>query len=441
MPDSFAGRVAQVPPRLLLPHGTAAPDRLTVVDALALPDAVPTCWLVLALDDNGTHHVLPLVDQAQQPRRARTGDGWATALAAVGVAPSDERGWRVRAVAPVDPAALQGSLVEEPVFSSSWSEVVDVAGGYRVRLVLRPETLTSVPPQPWRHIAHTTPDLVAGGLFDVTWQSQEEGSDVRAVSAAALVATVSDAGSAAEALNREATRHLRGVDTANETLALARALGETLARVHHALATPSPEIADPLALLGDEGATLLARRIKDTLAEAVVLTEVDVRETLQSNMADLRHSLADLESASGTWVLPAVPLGSLQQFQVSGTRLTLDPLTIRAIEGPHLAVMDLARLLREVTHVAHGALRRMVSGGEHVPAERVPTWVGAVRETILERYEATLIAYGQDPLLDPRLLRPFEIEAECRALIYASRELPTWSAVPDAGLVELLTRW
>jgi predicted trehalose synthase len=83
----------------------------------------------------------------------------------------------------------------------------------------------------------------------------------------------------------------------------------------------------------------------------------------------------------------------------------------------------------------------MVSGGEHVPAERVPTWVGAVRETILERYEATLIAYGQAPLLDPRLMRAFEIEAECRALIYASRELPTWSAVPDAGLIELLTRW
>lgn len=441
MPDSFATRVAQVPPRLLLPHGSAAPDRLTVVDALALPDAVPTCWLVLAADDNGTFHVLPLVDQAQQPRRARTGDGWATAMAAAGVTPSDERGWRVRSVASIDGTALQGSLIEEQVFSSSWSEVVDVAGGYRVRLVLHPEALRSMPPQPWLHIAATAPDLVAGGIFDVTWNSPDDTSDAQAVSAVALVATAFDARSAAEALNREATRHLRGVDTADETLALAMALGETLARAHHALATPSAEISDPLALLGDTGAAMLTRRIKDTLAEAVVLTDVDVRKTLQSNMADLRHSLADLESASGAWVLPAVPLGSLQQFQVSGSRLALDPLAVLAAEGPHLAVMDLARLLREVTHVAHGALRRMVSGGEHVPAERVPTWVGAVRETILERYEATLIAYGQAPLLDPRLLRAFEIEAECRALIYASRELPTWSAVPDAGLVELLTRW
>ena len=441
MPDSFAGRVAQVPPRLLLPHGSAAPNRLTVVDALALPDAVPTCWLALAVDDNGTHHVLPLVDQGQQPRRARIGDGWAMALAALGAEPTDERGWLVREVAPIDPATLRGSLVEEPVWSTPWSEVMDVVGKYRVRLVLQPEPLTSAPPQPWRHIANTTPDLVAGGLFDVTWVSIEDEADVRAVSAAALVATTSAAESAAEALNREATRHLRGVDTSDETLVLATALGETLARAHHALATPSPEVADPLSLLGHDGAALLARRVKDTLAEAVVLTDADVRKTLQSNMPDLRHSLAELESANDAWALPAVPLGSLQQFQKSGSRLTLDPLVVRALDGPHLAVMDLARLLREVTHVAHGALRRMVSGGEHVPAERVPTWVGAVRETILERYEATLIAYGQAPLLDPRLLRVFEIEAECRALIYASRELPTWSAVPDAGLVELLTRW
>jgi predicted trehalose synthase len=329
-------------------------------------------------------------------------------------------------------------LAEEPLSSSAWYESVDVAGGYRVRLVLQPEALDKPSPQAWRHVAHTAPDLVVGGFFDVSWRSEANGS---AVSSPALVARAVEHTSAAEVLNREATRHLRGADTADTTLALATSIGETLARAHHALATPSPEIADPLSLLGDEGAALLDRRVKDVLSEAVVLTDVDVRDTLRAHMADLRSSFSDLASASGAWVLPAVPLGSLEQFVVSGDRLAIDPLAVRTTEGPHLAVMDVARLLREVTHVAHGALRRMVSGGEHVPAERVPTWVGAVRETILERYEATLIAYGQAPLLDPRLLRAFEIEAECRALIYASRELPTWSAVPDAGLVELLTRW
>lgn len=436
--DSFAERVAQVPPRLLMPHGSAVPDRLTLVDALALPDAVPLCWLVLATDDSGSCHVLPLVDDGQQPRRARAGDGWATAVVALGLHPDSERGWQVRVVEPPDAATLRGSLIEQPHLSSSSYETLEVAGAYRVRVTLQPDRLSAASPQPWRHIGHTAPDLVVGGRFDVAW-AEPDGVD--AVSAAVLVADVASETSVAEVLNREATRHLRGVDTADTTLALATTLGETLARVHHALATPSPEVPEPLTVLDAEATALLDRRVKDVLSEAVVLTDPDVRETLHAHMVDLRSSFAELASATGAWVLPAVPLGSLEQFIVRGDRLVLDPLTIHAAEGPHLAVMDLASLLREITHVAHGALRRMVSGGEHVPAERVPTWVGAVRETVVERYGATLIAYGQDPLLAPRLLRAFEIEAECRALLYASRELPTWSSVPDAGLVELLSPW
>lgn len=438
MPDSFAQHVAQVPPRLLLPHGSAAPERLTLVDALKLPGSVPACWLVLATDDEDGWHVLPLVDDGQQPRRARAGDGWATALVALGLHPADDRGWQVREVEPLDAAALQGSLIEEPKSASWWQEALEVAGAYRVRLMLRPDRLSRATCQPWRHIGHTAPDLVAGGRFDVAWNSED---GTQSLASVVLVADVASETSVAEVLNREATRHLRGADTADSTLAFATTLGETLARAHHALASPSPELPEPMTVMDAAGAALLDRRVKDVLSEAVVLTDPDVRETLHAHMVDLRSSLAELSFATGAWVLPAVPLGSLEQFLVRGDRLVLDPLAVRHTEGPHLAVMDVARLLREVTHVAHGALRRMVGGGEHVPAERVPTWVGAVRETFLERYEATLIAYGQAPLLDVRLLRAFEIEAECRALIYASRELPTWSSVPDAGLVELLSPW
>ena len=155
MPDSFAQRVAQVPPRLLLPHGSATPERLTLVDALALPDAVPSCWLVLATDDEDGNHLLPLVDDGQQPRRARAGDGWATALVALGLHPEGERGWAVRTVEPLDAATLQGSLIEEPMSASSWAEAIEVAGAYRVRLVLRPDesqrTVTSAVATHWPH--------------------------------------------------------------------------------------------------------------------------------------------------------------------------------------------------------------------------------------------------------------------------------------------------
>ena len=83
----------------------------------------------------------------------------------------------------------------------------------------------------------------------------------------------------AEALDREATRHLRGAHTADSTLALATTLGETLARVHHALATPSPEVPEPLTVLDADATAQLDRRVKDVLSEAVVLTDPDVRET------------------------------------------------------------------------------------------------------------------------------------------------------------------
>jgi maltokinase len=437
MPESLARRVEQVPPRLLLPHGSAAPDRMWVVDALPLPHTVPQAWLVLTRDDAGAYRALPVVDDGQQPRRSRPGDGWMAALVAASAYADDLDGWQVRVVDAPDPDELRGALTEEPV-SASWnSEVVDVAGRYRVRLVLRPETLSAPSIQPWRHLAHTAADLVAGGRFDITWHS----NDLGAVAPVALVATPDDRPNLAEMLNREVTGHLRGRDTADRTLQLATALGEVLARLHHAFATPSAEQLEPVTFLSAEDVALLDRRVKDVLSEALVLTDEDVRDTLRAHLADLRSSFGELGRADGASVLPAVPVGNLEQFLVADDRLVVDVLRVQPVEGPHLAVMDVAHVLREVTHVAHGALRRMVSGGEDVPAERVPTWVGAVRETVLERYEATLAAYGQAALFDRRLLRAFEIEAECQALIYASRELPTWSSVPDAGLVELLSPW
>jgi hypothetical protein len=437
VPDSVAARVEDVPPRLLLPHGSFAPERLDVIDALPLPQAVPPGWLVLASDASDVCHVLPVVDDGQAPRRARTGDGWFAALVAVGTSLNDRGSWSVRAMDAPDPADLMGALSEDQAHGSANSEVVDVDGVYRVRLALKPQRVNGGGMQPWRHIAHSAQDLVAGGRFDLVWTDPDGGL----VGPLALVSDKHDSRPAAEVLNRYATGHLRGLDTASATLSVATALGETLARVHHALATPSAEAMNPTSTLTSTVARQLERHVKDVLSEALVLTDPGVRETLQGHMADLRGWFAELARAEGAVTLPAVPLGSLEQFIDLDGRITLDPLLVQSGEGPHLAVMDIATLLREVTHVAHGALRRLVSGGDDVPAERVPTWVGAVRETLLERYEATLAAYGNDALFDRRLLRAFEIEAECRALIYASRELPTWSSVPDAGLLELLSPW
>lgn len=439
MTESLVTRVEEIPPRLLLPHGVPAPHRLRMIDALALPASEPPGWVGLAIDDADRLHTLPLVDDALRPRRARAGDGWATGVVALGSADAlrQERGWRVRVTQEPDQAALVGALTEDPISASTRQEVVEVAGAYRVRVVFEPRRVDAPVLEPWRHMARSDPGLAAGGLLDLVWESDDDG-----LAPIVLVGLAHDGTSAAERLNREATRHLRGADTSTSTLSLAASLGTVVARAHLALATPSPEDAAPTQPLDAEAASVLERRVKDSLSEAMVLTEPSVREMLSSHIAELRASFAELAGAGGALTLPPVPLGGLEQFRVHAEgEVTLDPLLLVPSPSPHLAVMDLAQILREVAHVAHGALRRLVNGGENVPAERVPTWVGAVRETLYSAYQATLQSAGRSDLFDERLLRAFEIEAECLALVYASRELPTWSAVPDAGLAELLTPW
>lgn len=440
MTESLVSRIEEIPPRLLLPHGVSSPHRLRVLDALALPGSEPACWVAIAVDDSERCHVLPLVDDGLRLRRARAGDGWAAGVVALGVGDDrHERGWRLRVVDRPEPSRLVGALTEEPLASTTRHEVVDVAASYRVRVVLEARDVDAPVLQPWRHLAHSDPALVPGAVLDLVW---EGGPGASGRAPIVLVGRTHDGASMAELLNREATRHLRGGDTSASTLPLASALGGLVARTHLALATPSPECAAPTSRLGADAAALLERRVRDVLSEVMVLTELSVRDTLNAHTADLRASLAELAAAGDALRLPAVSLGSLDQVRVEPDgSVALDPLLLTASQPPHLAVMDLARIFREVTHVAHGALRRMVKGGEDVPAERVPTWVGVVRSTLQDAYLETLAGSGQQQLFEQRMLRAFEIEAECRALVYASRELPTWSAVPDAGLAELLAPW
>jgi maltokinase len=49
-----------------------------------------------------------------------------------------------------------------------------------------------------------------------------------------------------------------------------------------------------------------------------------------------------------------------------------------------------------------------------------------LRGELLRAYRARLAAAGRAELLDERLLRAFEVEQECRELLYSARFRPTW---------------
>jgi predicted trehalose synthase len=244
-----------------------------------------------------------------------------------------------------------------------------------------------------------------------------------------------------EAFGRAAARHLRGGEDPEPTLVLTRGLAKLLARLHIALATPSEQLAQPITFTTASDAAELASAARDAVAEAVVLTDADTQQHVRARRHAMREAFGALAQAVGSPRLPAAPFISLHQaYQPDDDEQSflLDPLQLVRAASPRIPVADVAFLLRSLNHVAHGALRRLVGGGESVPVERVASWAQAVRAVMLEDYLQALEQAGHAELFDARLLLGLELEAECRSLSYAARHLSTWSTVPDAGLMELL---
>ncbi len=95
---------------------------------------------------------------------------------------------------------------------------------------------------------------------------------------------------------------------------------------------------------------------------------------------------------------------------------------------------DLACLLLSLDHVAVAAARRHAFEPAMLAAAQA--WSTAAREHALERYAAATAGIGL--VVDRDLLRAFEVEKECRELLYAATVLPEWLYAPQATLRRLL---
>jgi maltokinase len=91
-------------------------------------------------------------------------------------------------------------------------------------------------------------------------------------------------------------------------------------------------------------------------------------------------------------------------------------------------------MLRSLDHVGRIADRRT----SYALSARVESWIADARQSFLTSYRAELAASQMSHLFDATLLVPFEVEQECRELLYASRHLPRWTYVPDAALSALI---
>jgi maltokinase len=206
-------------------------------------------------------------------------------------------------------------------------------------------------------------------------------------------------------------------------------LGVLVAELHAALATPSKVIASPVRyeVPPNGGLAVLA----EALGHARAAADVDGRwfaERMPLIAADI---LAGVEPAGDRGPVPVIRThGDLHVGQVLRWRHGYAVIDFdgnpTAPSTWEPAARDIAQLRTSLLHVAQIADRR--SAGQHRNA--LLNWAGHSAQELLDAYQTGLTKRGLGDLLDDRLIRPYEVEQECRELVYAARFLPRWRYAP-----------
>jgi maltokinase len=199
-------------------------------------------------------------------------------------------------------------------------------------------------------------------------------------------------------------------------------LGALVAELHAALATASSRWPEPVS-------TVEASASGDSLDTALAAVGPgEDADWLAAHAGRLRAELAGAAVAT-----PALRIhGDLHVGQVLRWR---DGYAITDFDGnptvtdapPHEpAARDVAQMCTSLGHV--GQIANRLTEGAHLA--RILDWAQQSRLEFLAAYRAGLADRGLGALFDERLLRRFEIEQECRELIYAARFLPRWRYAP-----------
>ncbi|GAA4510175.1 hypothetical protein GCM10023096_14610 [Nonomuraea ferruginea] len=204
--------------------------------------------------------------------------------------------------------------------------------------------------------------------------------------------------------------------------AFAPILGALAADLHLTLAT----------LPGDSGGVAPRDhrpRAEDALGEALALTGGPDGAWLETVAGRLRAELAPLASTGRTPLIRIhgdLHVGQILRWRDGYAVIDFDgnP-TVSEADPYQPAARDVAQLTTSIEHVAQVAVKR-----RDLPAERAARWAAEARALMLAAYEGRLAAGGRPDLLDESLIRPFEVEQECRELIYAARHLPRWRYAP-----------
>lgn len=219
-------------------------------------------------------------------------------------------------------------------------------------------------------------------------------------------------------------------------------LGRLAADLHDALATPSDVLPDPrrAASAGEADrwhAAALAR-VDEAIDSASALD--GALDVIRPRADALRAALAPVAHAAGTTTQRLhgdLHVGQVLRWSDGLAVVDFDGNPVVAADGDAIryepAARDLAQLLRSLDHVARVAIRRT----EGIDVGAVLGWLAGARPQLLDAYRDALARLDASDLLDEPLLRAFEVEQECREIIYAARHLPRWAYAP-LGAVEAM---
>ncbi|GIH68769.1 hypothetical protein [Sphaerimonospora thailandensis] len=215
-------------------------------------------------------------------------------------------------------------------------------------------------------------------------------------------------------------------------------IGRLAAELHLAMATPSRTFPDPVRLPPAEAVPVVyGKRAEEALDAALALTASEnVADSadgawLAARAAVLRGELVPLALPVRTPLIRIhgdLHVGQILRWRGGYAVVDFDGNPTVAADDAEAfqpAARDLAQLATSLDHVGQVAIRRRTVD----PAE-VARWVTITRSELVGAYTAALDEAGRAELLDRSLLRPFEIEQECRELIYAARHLPRWRYAP-----------
>lgn len=408
---------------------------LRLLDAAEMPGGAGRHRLVVAMAGDASERLVlvPLVGTDRRWRRARPGDGLSRALVdALAGKDKPAGGFRLMPLAdiprPREPA-------ERAIGVDQTNASVVVGDAVVVKWLQLPEPGEQRAATLLAHLAAVGFDAVPRPLGSLSWTGPD-GQEATIALADAYLPDARDGWDWCVARLEAHLQHEDGPCPPDCDAWIGAPLGRLIAGLHVALAMPSDVIPEPVARATPELVDRWRAAALATFDAAIAAQDTERGGELGSLASPIRNVLARLATETGTPVQPIH--GDLHVGQVLEWR---DGLAIIDFDGnPTLgagvnaalqpAARDVAQMTTSLDHVGRVVAERV----EGALVARVGTWIAETTATFLAAYTAGLESVGRRELFDEALLAPFEVEQECRELVYAARFLPRWRYAPMAAL-------